>query len=1656
MISNEQAEKYLKSKEKIKLTKSSFLLYSKKYQTLGLIISKLYPSKVSYPKWTPKYTDVFGNDALFNPWKTNEGLKLARALFGEIRAPYIADIWDLINKLPYQQGYNRRSFRKVPDTDLIENKIKILQYLCISGVNSGFGSMSLFEQIQYDVYHQNHAHAYLIGVVLEKGGEDLDELISDIINAEDEIGGISRSLIKGLLLTKKQKYWEQVGKLLLAAQRQEGLRQTILESLDETQIGALKYMVTIILENDLMRFSSVVRAVDTWFGFGWEAPKKATIKRVLELSLHLLENKTDIDKALESKDFLEIYVALWVLGIEEVDQANVKALNLLYTNTNKNIKLLALFFVRETERTNISLVPYMEKEFGKDIELDYWMLANSPKFELKDAMFKSIKAHADALPAKGKTFESVVFSWKNYTITPKTFYDILIRNASEIQSEILAQNISAIASDSREAFIRKLFPDHYTYYWNISTQKKSTPINSKNLGWKRHVAHQAIQDRNQSVMATGIRLFYAMELQDEELDILEKILERKNKYLREASIQLLIKQPETIVKKRTNNLIVSKKIDQRLAGLEVLTILDEKQLYTNYVTEQVASYNERTSLNKNEQIFLDKFSNTTNALSFTNGFGAIDYNNLSPLIKLKTKFPEKKNILNSLLGKKDRIISRFIDEDKTVKSINKLILLFENNKDFEYQHEGYQGEIETTLLSKHITTITKNKDATPLEKLNNLPLAHIWIDWYNQSKLNDYEMHAAMHYAHEFTNPYGVYGALIPYYKKYIPKLDGLNLKKEHFYYSINRKIYTILNHLSNAYVDQNTLSCFKLDLLEDAIANFPEALKTKNLDTNKWRVNNMFWCDVLLYNNFFSIDETLNIENKKRYWQLQNYLMAQSLGHPKHITILKDALGAPIKKRNFPRPSERDTFQLYNNNTITKDDVLLNTILSESRLFSLDSQHAKNKPYKETLNLPFEIFKPLKKNLLQIELERGELETEASKYINKFYNVEGAHYLFEVLERLGKTNFERGYSYNHTSKTSTFSAIIKGCIPSDTDTFESFSEQLKTSKITKTRLIEVACYATQWANWIGRYLKLDKLEAAVWWFHAHSSEYMSAEKETLISRYSDVAIEQFKKGSLDIDWFYNVYSDLGKANWKLLHNASKYISHGLAHKQIKLYSSVLLNEVKITETLKKIKDKRDKDYVRALGLIPLSKVNPENDLLKRYDLLQTFLKESKQFGSQRQESEKNAVEIGLENLSRNAGYKDSVRFSWAMESKAAQKIMDNATVTIDDTIIKLIVDSNGKASLKVEKNGKTQKSIPKKHQKNKAVLNLKNNKTYLSKQYSRTRLSLEKAMINEDAFSKKELENIMSHPVVNPLLSKLVLFNKATNSSGFWQNSQLLDSDDKLHQLHADDTLVIAHPSHLYQAVQWDLYQRFAFDKKLVQPFKQIFRELYVITDNEKETSNRSQRYQGHQIQPKKTIALLRGRGWTINYEEGLQKVYHKQGFMASMHALADWYSPADIEAPTLEYVAFTSLKNYESIPLASINPLIFSEVMRDIDLVVSVAHVGGVDPEASHSTMEMRAVLAKESARLFKLDNIEVKERHILVKGKLGNYSIHLGSGNISKDGLFLSILPVHSQHRGRLFLPFVDEDPKSAEIISKMKLLAEDNKIQDPTILAQINKK
>jgi len=232
------------------------------------------------------------------------------------------------------------------------------------------------------------------------------------------------------------------------------------------------------------------------------------------------------------------------------------------------------------------------------------------------------------------------------------------------------------------------------------------------------------------------------------------------------------------------------------------------------------------------------------------------------------------------------------------------------------------------------------------------------------------------------------------------------------------------------------------------------------------------------------------------------------------------------------------------------------------------------------------------------------------------------------------------------------------------------------------------------------------------------------------------------------------------------------------------------------------------------------------------------------------------------------------------------------------------------------------------------------------------------------------------------------------------------------------------------------------------------MFRELYALTEAEQKDRKYSVRYEGHQVMPQKALALAGSRGWVSVFEEGTRRTFHSEGVTAWMTFDRYFTTPAEVEGLTVQTVHFTRRGEWQPMDLSAVPPQVFSEAMRDVDLIVSVAHAGGVDPEASASTVEMRESLLRETLKWLKIDNVQFKSQHAVVAGKLGDYTVHMGSAVVHRQpGGHLCIVPVHSQHRGRLFLPFADDDPKTAEVISKVLMLAKDTEIKDPVILEQI---
>jgi hypothetical protein len=167
-------------------------------------------------------------------------------------------------------------------------------------------------------------------------------------------------------------------------------------------------------------------------------------------------------------------------------------------------------------------------------------------------------------------------------------------------------------------------------------------------------------------------------------------------------------------------------------------------------------------------------------------------------------------------------------------------------------------------------------------------------------------------------------------------------------------------------------------------------------------------------------------------------------------------------------------------------------------------------------------------------------------------------------------------------------------------------------------------------------------------------------------------------------------------------------------------------------------------------------------------------------------------------------------------------------------------------------------------------------------------------------------------------------------------------------------------------------------------------------------------------------------------------------------------------------------------ALPLNTIPPIVLSEVMRDIDLFVGVASVGN-DPnwldhgpdenyqtywhsfsfgDLSTTAKSRKETLQKLVPRLKIASQCEFDDKFLIVKGTIRSYKIHMGSGNIlmSPHDQYLCIVQkqcVTAKSTDKLFLPF-EGDGKLALILSKAFLLAADDKIKDPTMLAQIKPK
>ncbi|HEY7060398.1 MAG TPA: DUF4132 domain-containing protein [Chloroflexota bacterium] len=395
-----------------------------------------------------------------------------------------------------------------------------------------------------------------------------------------------------------------------------------------------------------------------------------------------------------------------------------------------------------------------------------------------------------------------------------------------------------------------------------------------------------------------------------------------------------------------------------------------------------------------------------------------------------------------------------------------------------------------------------------------------------------------------------------------------------------------------------------------------------------------------------------------------------------------------------------------------------------------------------------------------------------------------------------------------------------------------------------------------------------------------------------------------------------------------------------------------------------------------------------------------------------------------------------------------------------------------------------------------------------------------------------------LDHPLLGVLARPLIWqFTAGERTAlGAWLDGRFVDAQDMpLDWLNDDTGVRLWHPigSPATTVLAW---RQWLARHAVTQPFKQAHREVYLLTDAERVAGTESRRFAEHILRQHQLQALCRERGWRY----GLQGAFDNADAATPTLELPRWKLRAELDVEPIEerdmvsahgifiYTQTESVRFYRladappgavkrhfskaalrtravqallsgnvgqhlanvaferrqlfaaaatPLPLEDVPPVVFSEVMRDVDLFVGVCSVGA-DPtwldtapqryadywghfafgEVSESAQTRRAVLEELLPQLAIGPRCSLDGRHLVVRGDLRTYRIHLGSASVlmEPNGQYLCIVPKRGPaipgEPGHVYLPF-DGDSVLSLILSKAFLLADDTAIRDPSITRQI---
>ena len=414
---------------------------------------------------------------------------------------------------------------------------------------------------------------------------------------------------------------------------------------------------------------------------------------------------------------------------------------------------------------------------------------------------------------------------------------------------------------------------------------------------------------------------------------------------------------------------------------------------------------------------------------------------------------------------------------------------------------------------------------------------------------------------------------------------------------------------------------------------------------------------------------------------------------------------------------------------------------------------------------------------------------------------------------------------------------------------------------------------------------------------------------------------------------------------------------------------------------------------------------------------------------------------------------------------------------------------SKNKAVLSwVDKNGKPRKTVPSivRSDFKTELAELKRLSKDVSSLLAGQIISIEQSYINDRSWVFAAWEaQYLTHPIRRKITQTLLwVLTHGTKSVVVLPTDQgLEDLSGRLHKPSNTHIVKLWHP--LFEDTKTIVAWRGKIEAREVeQAFKQAHREIYVVTDAERQTEVYSNRFAAHILRQHQFRALCNARGWTYTLQGMWDSWNIPQKRITAFNVTVEFAVemvadeeqtaagiPLYLSSDQVRFISHENIRmNIEDVPA-----IVFSETMRDVDLFVAVTSVandpawtdGGPDGrfgtywqnytfgDLGETAKTRKELIERLVPKLAIAQKLEVTEKFLKVKGTKHDYNIHFGSGNIMimPGNKYLCIVRASDPAKtGKIHLPFAGDNLLSI-ILSKAHMLVNDDKITDRTILSQL---